>query len=218
MRGAIAVLSTLCKRFAAILRRCDVESFISIGRIFQEIAPLEKRIDLHIDLLRRDEFREMECTSDINKYVGSRTVYRASILIGRNRIQAQFNHLAETYFKAFDFDLGERELGLVLSLDHDLDVYASSMGLTKTAVETILNDEGEFFQLVAPANYKAILDVVHELDGLEPEKSFLEPIQKSLDQCRSAKVVARLVRRVLSGEGIDPYLQEIDETGGRTCP
>jgi len=65
MRGAIAVLSTLCKRFAAILRRCDVESFISIGRIFQEIAPLEKRIDLHIDLLRRDEFREMECTSGV---------------------------------------------------------------------------------------------------------------------------------------------------------
>jgi len=57
--------------------------------------------------------------------------------------------LAETYFKAFDFDLGERELGLVLSLDHDLDVYASSMGLTKTAVEAILNDEGEFSQIVA---------------------------------------------------------------------
>src|ERR1700677_1388630 len=71
MRGAIAVLSTLCKRFVAILRCCDVESYINIGRLFQEIAPLEKRIDLHIDLLRRDEFREMECTSDINKYVRS---------------------------------------------------------------------------------------------------------------------------------------------------
>ncbi len=69
-----------------------------------------------------------------------------SVVTGHNRIQAQFNHLAETYFKAFDFDLGERELGLVLSLDHDLDVYASSMGLTKTAVETILNDEGNLFQ------------------------------------------------------------------------
>ena len=74
MRGAIAVLSTLCKRFVAILRRCDVESFINIGRLFQEIAPLEKRIDMHIDLLRRDEFREMECTSDINKYAQPRSV------------------------------------------------------------------------------------------------------------------------------------------------
>ncbi|KAI9445370.1 dynein associated protein-domain-containing protein [Lactarius indigo] len=163
MRGAIAVLSTLCKRFAAVIRHCDVESFISIGRLFQEIAPLERRIDMHIDLLRRDEFREMECTSDINK------------------IQAQFNHLADTYFKDFDFDLGERELGLVLSLDHDLDVYASSMGLTKTAVEAILNDE----------------DITRELNGMDPGKSFLEPIQKSLDQCKNAKAVARkLVKRL----------------------
>jgi len=69
MRGANAVLSTLCKRFVAILRCCDVESYINIGRLFQEISPLEKRIDMHIDLLRRNEFREMECTGDINRYV-----------------------------------------------------------------------------------------------------------------------------------------------------
>jgi dynactin 1 len=73
---------------------------------------------------------------------------RNLIITGFDRIQAQFNHLAETYFKDFDFDLGERELGLVLSLDHDLDIYASSMGLTKTAVESILNDEGELFRSI----------------------------------------------------------------------
>jgi len=68
MRGAIAVLSTVCKRFAAILRRCDVESFLNVGRLYPEIAPMEKRIDMHIDLLRREEFREMEFVSDISKY------------------------------------------------------------------------------------------------------------------------------------------------------
>ena len=67
MRGRIAGLSTLCKRFAAVLRQCDVESFLNIGRIYQEIAPMEKRIDMHIDLLRRDQFREMECVSDVVK-------------------------------------------------------------------------------------------------------------------------------------------------------
>lgn len=69
MRGRISGLSTLCKRFAAVLRRCDVESFLNIGRLYPEIAPMEKRIDMHIDLLRRDEFREMECVSDVVKYV-----------------------------------------------------------------------------------------------------------------------------------------------------
>lgn len=67
LRGAVAVLSTICKRFAAILRHCDVESFLNVGRLYSEIAPLEKRIDMHIDLLRREEFREVECVSDINK-------------------------------------------------------------------------------------------------------------------------------------------------------
>lgn len=69
MRGRISSLSTLCKRFAAILRRCDPHSFLDIGRIYPEIAPMEKRIDMHIELLRRDEFREMECVSDVAKYV-----------------------------------------------------------------------------------------------------------------------------------------------------
>ncbi len=53
---------------------------------------------------------------------------------------------------------------------------------------------------------------------MEPEKSFLEPIQRSLDQCRNAKVVARWDRLCFSREGIDPHLQEIDETVGRACP
>ena len=67
MRGRAAGLSTLCKRFAAILRRCDPSSFLNAGRIYPEIAPMEKRIDMHVDLLRRDEFREMEFVNDILK-------------------------------------------------------------------------------------------------------------------------------------------------------
>lgn len=67
MRGRLSSLATLCKRFASIMRHCDVESFLNIGRMYQEIAPMEKRIDMHIELLRREEFREMECVSDVAK-------------------------------------------------------------------------------------------------------------------------------------------------------
>ncbi|KAF5355284.1 hypothetical protein D9758_006088 [Tetrapyrgos nigripes] len=123
MRGRISGLSALCKRFAAILRRCDVDMFLNIGRIYPEVAPLEKRIDIHIDLLRRDEFRELECVADIAK------------------ISAQFNHLSEIYFSSFQFDLGERELGYAASFDLDLDVFAASIGLAKTSVEGILKDD-----------------------------------------------------------------------------
>ena len=69
MRGRLSSLSTTCKRFAAVLRKCDVEAFLNIGRIYADVAPMEKRIDMHIDLLRREEFRELECVSDAAKYV-----------------------------------------------------------------------------------------------------------------------------------------------------
>ena len=36
-------------------------------------------------------------------------------------------------------------------------------------------------------------DIARDLNGMDPVKSFLEPIQKSLDQCKNAKAVARWV-------------------------
>ncbi|KZT27488.1 hypothetical protein NEOLEDRAFT_1060271 [Neolentinus lepideus HHB14362 ss-1] len=163
MRGRIASLSNLCKRFAAVLRRCDAESFLNIGRLYLELAPMEKRIDVHIDLLRRDEFREMECVSDVIK------------------LQAQFDHLAETYFANFDHDLGERELGYASAFDLDLDMVAASMGLAKTSVAAIMKDT----------------DAALDLGGYDIENEFFAPLQKVLDQCKGAKSLSRkLIKRL----------------------
>ena len=74
MRTRISGLSTLCKRIAAILRRCDVETFLSIGHLYADCAPREKRLDMHIDLLRRGEFRDVECVKDIERYKGERSL------------------------------------------------------------------------------------------------------------------------------------------------
>lgn len=69
MRGRLSSLSIICQRFAANLRHCDVETFINSGRIYADVAPMEKRIDMHLELLRREEFRAYECVSDAAKYV-----------------------------------------------------------------------------------------------------------------------------------------------------
>ncbi|KAL1950983.1 hypothetical protein VTO73DRAFT_132 [Trametes versicolor] len=163
MRGRLSSLSTTCKRFAAILRKCDVEAFLTIGRVFPEVAPMEKRIDMHIDLLRREEFRELECVSDAAK------------------IQSQFDHLSETYFNNFEYDLGERELGYALSFDHDLEMFAASVGLIKTSVATVLKDK----------------DVEVNLGSVDPDQDFFEPLQKLLDQSRSAKVLSKKLTKRL---------------------
>ncbi|KAG7100040.1 hypothetical protein E1B28_001826 [Marasmius oreades] len=163
MRGRISSLSILCKRFAAILRKCDVERFLDVGKIYQEIAPLEKRIDIHIDLLRRDEFREGECVSDVVK------------------ITSQFNHLAEIYFSGFKFDLGERELGYLASFDLDIDTFTASIGLAKTSVETILKEDDIVLDMGG-------FDIAPEL--LEPLKTLLDK-SKSV-KATSRKFVKRI--------------------------
>lgn len=62
-----------------------------------------------------------------------------------HRIQSQFDHLSETYFNNFEYDLGERELGYALSFDHDLEMFAASVGLIKTSVATVLKDKGVWY-------------------------------------------------------------------------
>lgn len=57
-------------------------------------------------------------------------------------MQSQFDHVSETYFSHFEFDLGERELGYALSFDHDLEMFAASVGLIKTSVAAVLKDHG----------------------------------------------------------------------------
>ncbi|KAJ7194752.1 dynactin [Mycena pura] len=163
MRGRISALSTLCKRFAAFMRRCDVESFLNIGRLYPELAPMEKRIDMHVDLLRRDEFREMECVSDVVK------------------ISAQFDHLAETYFSGFDYDLGERELGYIVSFDSDLDIFAASIGMSKTSITTLLQDE----------------ETALDLGGLDIDTELLGPLQRLLDQYKGAKSLSKKLTKRL---------------------
>ena len=61
------------------------------------------------------------------------------------RIHASFDHLAELHFNNYETDLVERELGYVMAFDHDLDMFAASIGLTKTSVAAIIKEEGEFF-------------------------------------------------------------------------
>jgi len=100
---------------------------------------------MHVDLLRREEFREMECVNDVVKCVlPSEAISAATDLLFLCRIHAQFDHVSETYFSRFDFDLGERELGYALSFDHDLDMFAASLGLVKTSIEAVMKEDGKF--------------------------------------------------------------------------
>lgn len=40
-----------------------------MGRVYHEVSATEKRIDSLIDSLRREEFRETECSRELEGYV-----------------------------------------------------------------------------------------------------------------------------------------------------
>ncbi|KZV79203.1 hypothetical protein EXIGLDRAFT_632417 [Exidia glandulosa HHB12029] len=177
MRGRISYMSCLCKRFAAVLRRCDVESFLNIGRVYADVAPMEKRIDMHIDLLKRDEFREIECVSDIHKMV------------------AQFDHLAELYFAGFEHDLGERELSLATSFDSDLDMFAAAIGLTRTALNAHIKEEEAVVQTDD-------LDIDEQL--FTPLQQLQDQCKSA--KVMSRKLVKRIEDLLFDSNALKPYL------------
>jgi dynactin 1 len=59
--------------------------------------------------------------------------------------------LAELHFNNYETDLVERELGYVMAFDHDLDMFAASIGLTKTSVAAIIKEEGDSFFSFLPS-------------------------------------------------------------------
>lgn len=135
------------------MRRCDVESFLNVGRIYPDISPMEKRIDMHVELLRRDEFRVYECVSDAAKYVLLVLLYVDLRYSHQYRMQSQFDHLSETYFNGFEVDLGERELGYALSFDYDLEMFSASVGLIKTSISGIMQEDGQYLRIADILGY-----------------------------------------------------------------
>ncbi|KAJ7839751.1 dynein associated protein-domain-containing protein [Mycena leptocephala] len=173
IQGRISA-STLRKLFTAVMRWCDVESFLNIGCLYQEIALMEKRLNMHIELLRRDEFRKMESLSDIVKCVSPRLGIACRLLIDliENLGSA---HPAETYFSGFDYDLGERALGYLTSFDLDLNIFAASIGMTKTSIKTFVQ------------GHETVLD----LGGYSINTELFEPLRRLLDQYKGAKVLSK---------------------------
>ena len=110
------------------------------------------------------------------------------------KMQSHFDHLSETYFNNFEYDLGERELGYALSFNHDLEMFAASVGLIKT----ILRDNGEWhpYETRSTNTKSCFPDVPLDMGGVDAEAEFFQSLQNALNLCRSAKVLSKLIKRV----------------------
>lgn len=65
-RTKLARFNAVSQRFAAQLKRCSPDVFIRMGRIYHDVAGVEKRLDHFIEALAREEFRETECARELD--------------------------------------------------------------------------------------------------------------------------------------------------------
>ncbi|GAA5890444.1 hypothetical protein JCM6882_002923 [Rhodosporidiobolus microsporus] len=123
-RAKFSHFASLNKRFAAHVKRCPPDVFLRMGRVFREVAPIEKRVDAFIEALRKEELKEVDCGKEIEGFI------------------AQAEHLAETHLQGLDstLDLAEREVSFVTVLDLDFDTIAAASGFAKQAIATITRD------------------------------------------------------------------------------
>lgn len=81
-----------------------------------------------------------------------------------------------------------------MAFDHDLDMFAASIGLTKTSVAAIIKEEGKFFFSFAFSqqftNFSYI-DVILDMGGYDIDKELFDPLDKLLSRCKSAKAVSK---------------------------
>lgn len=149
MRSRISNLSALCRRFAAVLKRSPAQTFLSLGaRLAPDLPSIEKRLDFHLETLRKGELSEAACASDTSRAV------------------AQLEHLAESCLfspQEFDGDLGEREVGYATSLERDLEVFEAVVGLARSSIMGVLGDEDV---AVDEAGLDAEEDLLVPLKGL----------------------------------------------------
>ena len=54
---------------------------------------------------------------------------------------SQFEHNTELYLTNNEFDLGERELDLALSLEYDVDFFVAALALTKTGLSEAIKED-----------------------------------------------------------------------------
>lgn len=171
MRHSLAHFAASSRQIAAVVQYAPVETFLKAGRMYRELAPIEKRIDGFIDGLRREEVREEECGKEFRRFVKSFEEFSFALGSSGGMTGEEI------------WDLAAKEVGSATLFDHDLDTLAAALGFAKQSVASLYNDE----------------EIEWELGGKSVEDDVFEPLQKLIDHVRAAKVPARkLLRRLAS--------------------
>ncbi len=161
MRHSLAHFSALSRQIAAVLSRGTPEGFLKAGRMYKELTSLEKRVDMYLDALRKEELKESECASDFQRFI--KQLEEFSFALGED---------------GGDADLAAKEVGSATLFEHDLDTLYAALGFTKQTLAALHVDASVEWELAGGTVDAAIFDPLQRL--LDSIKSAKLPARKLL--------------------------------------
>ncbi|BGP58574.1 hypothetical protein JCM8202_002336 [Rhodotorula sphaerocarpa] len=170
-RSKLVHFAALNRRFAATLKRCPPEVFVTMGGAHREVASTEKRIDAYVEALRKEDLNEMACAKDLEGLV------------------SQTEHLTASMLQGLDpqLDLLEREMAYVGSLDLDLDTIAVAAGASKQTVAALTQDPDVQLELnggdLDDALFKPLQNLVNSSRNA---KVLAKKLHRRLDELKAA--------------------------------
>ncbi|KAK3371555.1 dynein associated protein-domain-containing protein [Lasiosphaeria ovina] len=210
--GAIDKLtwvSAMCDRFVNAISHCSLEQFARYEGALYELEPVERALNGWIDGLRRDELKEKQCATELQRTI------------------ALMTHLGEVHIandlESFADDVHMRALLMQSNLDSAAVTFASLRGMVQRAIESNEDDDelAQYFSKRSEAvvsqtrSAKVIAaKTVRSLEDLKSRSLSLMPeTLGAFEQCETAtQELADMARKI----GLD--LHKLLHEEGRTEP
>jgi len=200
-------VAAMCERFVHSISHCSMERFAKFEGALYELEPVERALNAWIDGLRRDDLKEQQCASDLQRTI------------------ALMSHLGEVHITddlmSFADDIRMR----ALHMQSHLESAATTVHTTRAMVQRVIppaGDDDELAQhfarrceavITQTRSAKVVVGkVIRELEGLRTSSmSLLPDTLEAFAQCEGAtQDLANLARQV----GLD--LHQLLHEEGRT--
>lgn len=133
----LAWVSAMCSRFVSAISHCSTEAFAKFEGALWELEPVERALNAWIDGLRRDELKEKQCASDLQRTV------------------ALMSHLGEIHFQQGIENFGDEVLMRTSTMQSHLESTASALTAAKKMIDTAIPaSEGDDEELSQHFTYK----------------------------------------------------------------
>ncbi|KAI0884871.1 CAP-Gly domain-containing protein [Annulohypoxylon maeteangense] len=189
-------VSSMCDRFVNAISHCSLEEFAKYEGALYELEPVERALNAWIDGLRRDELKEKQCASELQRTI------------------ALMTHLGEVHIsEGLESFADEMQMKTILMQSH-LESAATAFNVVKDMVQRVIppnNDEDELAQHFAKKSEAVISQTrsakviiskaVRSLEDLRARSLALTPdTAEAFEQCEtSSQELAEMSRKI----GID---------------